>query len=29
MKPEDEVKLHPEVQPILDFLAVSKRGIIR
>ncbi len=29
MKLEDEVKLHPEVQPILDFLAVSKRGIIR
>ena len=29
VKLEDEVKLHPEVQPILDFLAVSKRGIIR
>ena len=28
-KLEDEVKLHPEIQPILDFLAVSKRGIIR
>ena len=28
-KLEEEVKLHPEIQPILDFLAVSKRGIIR
>lgn len=28
-KLEDEVKAHPEIQPILDFLAVSKRGIIR
>jgi hypothetical protein len=28
-KLEDEVKTHPEIQPILDFLTVSKRGIIR
>ncbi len=28
-KLEEEVKSHPEIQPILDFLAVSKRGIIR
>jgi UDP-N-acetylglucosamine acyltransferase len=28
-KLEEEVKTHPEIQPILDFLAVSKRGIIR
>ena len=28
-KLEEEVKQHPEIQPILDFLAVSKRGIIR
>jgi len=26
---EEEVGAHPELQPILDFLAVSKRGIIR
>lgn len=26
---EEEAKAHPEIQPILDFLAVSKRGIIR
>ncbi len=26
---QDEVKAHPEIQPLLDFLAVSKRGIIR
>lgn len=25
----EEAKEHPEIQPILDFLAVSKRGIIR
>ena len=25
----EEAKIHPEIQPILDFLAVSKRGIIR
>lgn len=25
----EEVQAHPEVQPFLDFLAVSKRGIIR
>jgi UDP-N-acetylglucosamine acyltransferase len=25
----EEAKAHPEIQPILDFLAVSKRGIIR
>ena len=25
----EEAKDHPEIQPILDFLAVSKRGIIR
>ncbi len=29
VKLEEETKTHPEVQPILDFLAVSKRGIIR
>src|ERR1035437_4640273 len=29
VKLEEEVKAHPEIQPILDFLAVSKRGIIR
>jgi UDP-N-acetylglucosamine acyltransferase len=29
VKLEEEVKEHPEIQPILDFLAVSKRGIIR
>lgn len=28
-KLQEEVKSHPEIQPILDFLAVSKRGIIR
>ena len=28
-KLEEEVKTHPEIQPILEFLAVSKRGIIR
>ncbi len=28
-KLEEEVKEHPEIQPILDFLLVSKRGIIR
>ena len=28
-KLEEEAKTHTEVQPILDFLAVSKRGIIR
>jgi len=28
-KLEEEVVTHPEIQPILDFLAVSKRGIIR
>ena len=28
-KLEEDAKTHPEVQPILDFLAVSKRGIIR
>lgn len=28
-KLEEEVKAHPEIQPILDFLTVSKRGIIR
>jgi UDP-N-acetylglucosamine acyltransferase len=28
-KLEEEVKSHPEIQPILDFLALSKRGIIR
>jgi UDP-N-acetylglucosamine acyltransferase len=28
-KLEEDVKVHPEIQPILDFLAVSKRGIIR
>ncbi len=28
-KLQDEVNAHPEIQPILDFLAVSKRGIIR
>jgi UDP-N-acetylglucosamine acyltransferase len=28
-KLEEEVKVHAELQPILDFLAVSKRGIIR
>ena len=28
-KLEEEVIAHPEIQPILDFLAVSKRGIIR
>ncbi|MDR3221994.1 MAG: acyl-ACP--UDP-N-acetylglucosamine O-acyltransferase [Candidatus Accumulibacter sp.] len=26
---EDDARTHPEIQPILDFLAVSKRGIIR
>ncbi len=25
----EDVKSHPEIQPILDFLSVSKRGIIR
>jgi UDP-N-acetylglucosamine acyltransferase len=29
VKLEEEAKTHPEIQPILDFLAVSKRGIIR
>ena len=28
-KLQEEVKAHPEIQPILDFIAVSKRGIIR
>ena len=28
-KLEEEAKSHPEIQPILDFLAVSRRGIIR
>lgn len=28
-KLEEEVKTHPEIKPILEFLAVSKRGIIR
>ena len=28
-KLEEDVMTHPEIQPILDFLAVSKRGIIR
>jgi UDP-N-acetylglucosamine acyltransferase len=28
-KLQEEAKAHPEIQPILDFLAVSKRGIIR
>ena len=28
-KLEEDVKTHPEIQPILEFLAVSKRGIIR
>ena len=28
-KLEEDAKNHPEIQPILDFLAVSKRGIIR
>ena len=28
-KLEEDAKTHPEIQPILDFLAVSKRGIIR
>lgn len=28
-KLEEEVKSNPEIQPILDFLVVSKRGIIR
>lgn len=28
-KLEEDVKTCPEIQPILDFLAVSKRGIIR
>jgi len=28
-KIEEEAKTHPELKPILDFLAVSKRGIIR
>ena len=28
-KLEEEAKTHPEIQPILDFLAVSRRGIIR
>jgi UDP-N-acetylglucosamine acyltransferase len=28
-KLEEDVKAHAEIQPILDFLAVSKRGIIR
>ena len=28
-KLEEEVKTHPEIQPILEFLTVSKRGIIR
>ena len=28
-KLEEEAKAHAEIQPILDFLAVSKRGIIR
>lgn len=29
LKLEEESSIHPEIQPILDFLAVSKRGIIR
>lgn len=28
-KLEEEAKTHPEIQPILEFLTVSKRGIIR
>ena len=28
-KLEEEAKAHPEIQLILDFLAVSRRGIIR
>jgi UDP-N-acetylglucosamine acyltransferase len=28
-KLEEEAITHPEIQPILDFLEVSKRGIIR
>ncbi len=28
-KLEEDAKTHPEIQPILDFLAVSTRGIIR
>jgi UDP-N-acetylglucosamine acyltransferase len=28
-KLEEEVGAHPEIQPLLDFLAVSRRGIIR
>jgi len=28
-KLEQEVATHPEIQPLIDFLAVSKRGIIR
>ena len=26
---EEDAETHPEIRPILDFLAVSKRGIIR
>ncbi|MDR0378734.1 MAG: acyl-ACP--UDP-N-acetylglucosamine O-acyltransferase [Candidatus Accumulibacter sp.] len=29
VKLEEDAGTHPEIQPILDFLAVSKRGIIR
>ena len=28
-KLEEEVRSHPEIQPLLDFLAISRRGIIR
>jgi UDP-N-acetylglucosamine acyltransferase len=29
IKLEEEARMHPEVQRFVDFLAVSKRGIIR
>jgi UDP-N-acetylglucosamine acyltransferase len=29
VKLSEEVLVHPEIQPLLDFLAASKRGIIR
>ena len=28
-KLEEEARMHPEVQRLVDFLAISKRGIIR
>ena len=28
-KLDEEVLVHPELQPLVDFLAVSRRGIIR